>query len=432
MQRLALLGGPAVRKRPYAPHITTGEAEIAAVNKVMRRGVLSEFEGTNNRYFLGGQQVRLLEEEWARKFKSRYAVTFNSATSALYASIGACGIGPGDEVVITPYTMSATPTAILAYNAIPVFSDVELEHYNLDPRILEKRITPRTRAIFVVHIFGHPADMAPIMKIARKRNLYVIEDAAQAPGARYHGKLAGAIGDIGIFSLNSNKVIQCGEGGVAVTDSKTLASKLRLIRNHAEAVIASGFKVDSLINMVGFNYRMNEVEAAIARVQLKRLDNLNSRRLRLVTYLNKKLARIDGLSIPLPEKGSTHVYYRYAIRIDPEVVGMRAPLLVRALNAEGMDFYVSYMKPLYLQPLYQSRIAYGKKGCPFTCPMYKGRVDYSKGLCPNTERLGDIIVSTEIVRPPQTFKDMDEIVCAIEKVVANKDQLRKRFPKDVR
>ena len=423
--KLALFGGPPIKTKKYPCNITTGEEEKKEVIKVLQKGLLSEFEGTNNKYFFGGEQVKLLEKEWAEKFKAKFAVSFNSATSALYAAIGACEIGPGDEVIITPYTMTATAAAILVYNAIPVFSDIELEHYNLDPEILETKVTPRTKAIFVAHIFGHPADMDPIMQLAEKYGLKVIEDAAQSPGALYKGRLTGTIGDIGVYSLNSNKMIQCGEGGIAVTNDEYLAERLRLIRNHAEAVIASGRKTKNLVNMIGWNYRMNEIEAAIAREQLKKLNPLLESRLELVNYLNGKLKEVDGINIPKVRENSTHVYYRYALKIDLNKINIRAPLFVKALNAEGMDFYVSYMKPLYLQPLYQKQIGYGDKGCPFKCPFYEGSVDYSKGICPNAELLEDIIISTEVVRPPQTAKDMDEIATAIKKVIDNEDELSK-------
>jgi len=420
---LAMFGGSRIRERGYPPHATTSEEEKRAVLGVLAKGILSEFEGTNNEYFFGGEQVRSLEEEWARKFNVRYAVSFNSATSALFAAIGACGIGPGDEVIVTPYTMSATATAILVYNGIPVFADVEMENYNLDPLSIEKKITDRTKAIFVVHIFGHPADMDPIMRLAEKYGLKVIEDAAQAPGALYNGRPAGTIGDIGVYSLNCNKVIQCGEGGIAVTDKDDLCERLRLIRNHAEAVIAAGKNMDSIVNMIGWNYRMNEIEAAISREQLKKLDALNAKRLELVHYLNDRLRSFEGISIPNVKQGCTHVYYRYALKLDTEKISIKAPLFVKALNAEGMDFYVSYMKPLYLQPLYQKLIGYGDKGCPFKCPFYNGKVNYKKGICPKAETLDEIVISTEIVRPPQTFKDMDEIVEAIRKVMENSDRL---------
>lgn len=422
--RLALLGGQPVRTKPYPLHITTGEEEKNAVCKVMDTGVLSGFEGANNKFFLGGKQVKLLEREWEQKFRVRHAVSFNSATSALYAAVGACGIGPGDEVIVSPNTMSATATAILVNNAIPVFSDVERQNYNLDPAILEAKITPLTKAIFVVHIFGHPVDMAPVMALAKKHDLKVIEDAAQSAGALYNGRLTGTIGDIGVYSLNCNKIIQCGEGGIAVTDNDELAERLRLIRNHAEAVIASGKKIDNLANMIGWNYRMNEIEAAISREQLKKLDGLLIKRRALVEYLSIRIAEIKGLTPPHTRQDSTHVYYRYAINIDVEFLGVKAPLLVKALNAEGMDFYVSYMKPLYLQPLYQQQIGFGSKGCPFKCPWYKGQVRYAKGICSVAEALEDFVISLEVVRPPQSFADMDEIAYALRKVVKNSEELR--------
>ncbi len=423
--KLALLGGKPLRTKGYPVHATTGEEEKKAVLAVLERAILSEFEGTNNQYFLGGEQVKALEGEWAEKFGVRYAVSFNSATSALFAAVGACAVGPGDEVLITPFTMSATATAILAFNGIPVFADVELDHYNLDPAGLEERITARSRAIFVTHIFGHPAAMGPIMDLAKKHGLRVIEDAAQSPGALYNGKLSGTIGAIGVYSLNCNKVIQCGEGGIAVTDDDDLAQRLRLIRNHGEAVIAAGMAVGSLVNMIGGNYRMTEIEAAIAREQLRKLDDLTQRRRELVSYLNERLRGIPGLGLPGARPDSTHVYYRYALKIDREVIPIDAPLFVKALNAEGLDFYVSYMKPLYLQPLYQRRIGYGDKGCPFSCPFYRGEVSYERGICPQAEELEKMVISTEIVRPPQTFADMEEIARGVEKVLAEKDQLLK-------
>lgn len=423
--KLALFGGSPVRKKPYPFHRTTGKDEMRRVRKVLRKGLLSEFEGTNNRYFLGGPEVRALEKEWAKKCEVKYAVSFNSATSALFAAVGATGAGPGDEVIVTPYTMSATATAIIGYNAIPIFGDVELNHFNLDPENIIKKITSRTKAILVAHIFGHPADMQPIMDIARKRKLMVLEDAAQSLGAKYKNRMTGTIGDIGVYSLNCNKIIQCGEGGIAVTNNKTLALKLQLIRNHAEAVIASGLRVKSLVNMLGWNYRMTELEAAIARSQLHKLDHLFQARVRLANYLNQALIGLEGVAIPLPAENCTHAYYRYALKIDYDKLKIDAKLLVRALNAEGMDFYVSYMKPLYLQPLYQSKLAFGDKHCPFDCPLYKGKVDYSAGICPNVEKLEKIIVSTEIVRPPQTIKDMQEIALAIRKVLSNRKELQK-------
>jgi len=427
MEKLALHGGKPVRNKPYPPNITTAEEEISAVIQVMKKGVLSDFEGANTKYFMGGEQIKLLEKEWAERFGVKYAVTVNSATSGLYAAIGAAGIGPGDEVIVTPWTMTATAAAILVYNAIPVFCDITTETFNIDPAKLESLINERTKAIMVVHIFGNPADMDEIMRIAKKHNLTVIEDVAQAPLALYHGRLTGTIGHMGVFSLNSNKIIQAGEGGIVTTDDDELANRLQLIRNHAEAAIATGKKVKSLVNMLGWNYRMNEIEAAIARVQLTKIEDLLERRRALVAHLEKQLKKIPGIITPVVKNNTTHSYYRYALKLDPEKISVPAQIFVKALQSEGIDFYPSY-DLLYLQPLYQQRIVYGAEGCPFTCHHYTGNVDYSKGICPNAEALGSQVFSTEIVRPPMTISDMDEIVHAFEKIMSNIEHLQKINP----
>ena len=423
MDRLAILGGPKVREASYPWHVTTDEEDVQAALGVLRSGVLSVFEGANTRYFLGGEQIEQVEREWADAFGVRHAVAVNSATSGLMAAVGAAGVGPGDEVIVPPWTMSATAAAVLVYNAVPVFCDITEGTFTLDPEAFRRAITPYTKAVMPVHIFGHPADMDPILEIARRHGLAVIEDAAQSIGGLYRGRLTGTLGDIGVYSLNSNKIIQCGEGGVAVTNDDELGLRLRLIRNHAEAAIATGIQVKSLVNMLGWNYRMNEVEAAITRVQLRKLDGLLKARLELAEHLNRRLAGLPGLIVPPIQAGCTHTYYRYPLRLDPAVVPVPAPAFAHILNAEGMDFYPGY-EPLYLQPLYQRRTVYGDKGCPFTCGPYKGAARYDRGICPVAERMRDEVISTEVVHPPLTTRDMDEIAVAFEKVLSRPEALR--------
>ena len=418
MNRLAILGGPKIRSTPYPAHVTTDDQEIPEVLRVLKTGILSAFEGANTAFFLGGPEVRKLEQEWAERFGVRHAVAMNSATSALMASIGALGIGPGDEVLVPPWTMTATATAALVYHALPVFCDIEERSYGLDPRALQRAITPRTKAILAVHLFGHPADMDPILRTAQQHGLAVIEDAAQAPGASYKGRLAGTLGRIGVFSLNCNKIIQCGEGGIAVTDDEELALRLRLIRNHAESAITTGIVVKNLSNMVGWNYRMTELEAAVARVQLRKLDRLLEQRLHLVEVLTKRLQGLPGLRLPTVQPGCTHSYYRYAIRLDLNRIPVPGPIFAQLLNAEGMDFYPGY-QPLYLQPIYQKQIAYGEQGCPFRCACGNRTepVSYARGICPVAEQLQTEVISTEVVRPPLTPAEMEEIARAFEKLL---------------
>jgi dTDP-4-amino-4,6-dideoxygalactose transaminase len=401
-----------------------GREERARVSKVLKSGILSGFVAKSGDNFLGGPQVKELESLLHGYFQVKLAVAVNSATSALHAAVGACGIGPGDEVIVTPYTMSASATSIVMQNAIPVFADIDENNFCIDPRRIEEKINSRTKAIIAVHLFGYPADMKQIMDIAKKHNLYVIEDCAQAPGAVYKNKLVGTISDIGIFSFNQHKTITSGEGGFAVTNNERLALRMQLIRNHAEAITAD-MGLQDLDNLVGFNYRMTELEAAVSIGQFKQLDFLNNYRIELAEYLTHKLSVFKALTLPKKEVGNKHVYFVYPIRLKEQEAGISRDMLVKALNAEGIPFGAGYVRPLYLEPLYQKKIAYGKNGCPFTCGFYNGDIDYSKGICPVAERMYEKeLLMTGVCRYPQTKKDMDDIAGAFEKIFQNREELR--------
>src|SRR3989338_11562605 len=208
--KLALRGGTPVLKKPYPPVYTIGKREIAAVMQVLKKGPLSAFLGVAGEYFLGGKRVLSLEHAFTKKFKVQHAVSFNSATTALHGAIVALGIGPGDEVIVPPYTMSATAMAVLMNGAVPIFADIDPDTFCLDANAVEKAITKRTKAIFVVNLFGQTADFGKLLPLARKYKLKIIEDNAQAPGALFRGRYTGGIGDIGVFSFNVHKTIQSG------------------------------------------------------------------------------------------------------------------------------------------------------------------------------------------------------------------------------
>jgi len=419
MRKEVLKPGKPVRTRPWSDNFTTGEEEKRAALRVLERGYLSLFEGSHKPNapfsFWGGPEVQSLEKMWREYYGSRCAVAVNSATSGLYAAIGALGIGYGDEVIVSPYTMSACAMAPMIYGAIPVFADVELETGSLDVRSIEKSLSSRTKAILVVHQFGIPADMDGIMALARKHGLKVIEDCAQAHGAKYKGKYVGAIGDIGVFSLNVNKTIQTGEGGMCITDDEDLRLRLALIRNHGEAVVGqSGYS--DITNIAGFNYRMTEICAAIAKEQLAKLDKLNKARLELVEILTDGLKGIEFL-VPLEgRKGCVSTYYVYPLRFLSEVARKSREEFVKRVNAEGIVFYQGYVRPLYLQPVYQKKHLF-KNGYPFSAAENKNcSMDYSKGICPNAERLHfkEMIIN-EHVRPPHTASDIKDIIKAVKK-----------------
>lgn len=434
MEKLAIHGGHPVRTTPFPAYRVIGDEESQAVAEVLRSGVLSRYLGCWHEDFYGGPEVQAFEREWAEYFGVKHAIAVNSCTSGLYCAVGAVGTEPGEEIIVSPYTMAASATAPLVYNAVPVFADIEEDCFCLDPRSIEVRITPRTRAIIVVDIFGLPYDADAVNAIAKKHDLYVIEDNAQAPGALHKGKFAGTLGDIGVFSLNYHKHIHCGEGGVMVTDNDDLAEKLRLIRNHAEAVVGDS-GATNLVNMIGFNYRMTEVHAAIARVQLRKLDGLLKERQRNCEYLAAELAKIPAILPPKVREGCTHAYYVHPFRFLADVAGVSRDRFIEAVCAElpptelrekeGVLVSCGYVKPLYLAPMFQKRIAYGSRGCPFVKPWYDGEVDYSEGLCPVTERMHDHeFFEHELMRPPMSREDLDDVVAAFVKVWENRDALR--------
>lgn len=437
MATLALLGGKPLRETLFPAYRTIGTQEREAVDAVMRSGVLSRFLGAWHDDFYGGDQVRAFEASWAEAFAAKHAVSVNSATGGLYGAVGAAGVGPGDEVIVSPYTMIASATAALIFNAVPVFADIDPQTFTLDPASVEARITPRTRAIVVVHIFGQAADMDPIMALAKRHNLKVIEDCAQAPFATYKGRPVGTLGDMGVFSLNYHKHIHTGEGGVVTTNDDDLAERVRLIRNHGEAVVGAMGRTApaQLINMIGFNFRLGELEAAIGRQQLAKGPDLIARRRENVAYLEARLAGIPGLSLPVVRPGNAHVYYVHPLRYDAAVTGVSRETFVAALKAElpasqmreqdGPLIAQGYVRPLYLEPIFQHRIGYGDAGCPFTCPHYGGEVDYREGLCPVCEDAhARTLITHELMRPGMTRRDLDDVADAFHKVAEAIDALR--------
>jgi dTDP-4-amino-4,6-dideoxygalactose transaminase len=344
----------------------------------------------------------------------------NSATSGLYAALGAAGIGPGDEVIVSPYTMSASAAGPLLYNSIPVFADIEPETFCLSAETIRARLTPRTRAIVVVDIFGHPAPMAEIMALAAEHDLVVIEDAAQAPGARLGERYAGTLAHMGVFSLNYHKHIHSGEGALVVTDDPDYAERLQLIRNHAEVVLQKKGGSD-LTNMLGFNYRMTEIEAAIASEQLKKLDGLLDARIERADQLTELLSNLPGLSTPTVRPDCKHAYYLYVLRYDQSQVGVPRAQFARALAAEGIPLSEGYVEPIYLQPLYQQRKLYGGTGSPWTDAAYQGgSVSYDQGLCPVTERMHyHEVIFTNAIHAQTAQEDVADVAEAFHKVIGH-------------
>ena len=431
MSKLAILGGSPIRTVDFPNRKSMGSEEIQAATRVLESDVLSGFVGAAGNFFNGGKEVKKFEQQWAEKYSFKNAISVNSWTSGLQVAIGAIGIEPGDEVICSPYTMSASATAILFYGGIPIFADIDKDRFTIDPKSIIKLISPRTKAILVVHLFGFPADMNGILDIAKAYKLKVIEDAAQAPGVYYKNKAVGALGDIGGFSLNFHKHIHTGEGGMLVTNNDNLALRCQLIRNHGENAIEA-YQVENLSNIIGSNYRLTEIQAAIGSEQFNKLQLFLKHRQKLGDYLTNRLKDIEGLKTPISEGGTTHSYYMYPIKFDKNIFEISRNLFLRAVSAElpTPNFWdttplsESYVRPLYLNPIYQKKIAIGSKGFPFN--FNKGvEYNYSKGICPITEKMyEEELLLTPLVREGLDVNDINDFANAIEKVVANINELK--------
>lgn len=409
MSELALFGGKPVRSTPFPAYKTLGEEEKAAAVRVVSAGVLSDFIGRDGPRFGGGAEVHALEAEWASRFAVKHAVSVNSATSGLYAALGAVGLEPGDEVVVSPYTMSASAAGAFVYGAKPVFADIDPETFCITAKTIEPVLTKRTRAILAVDLFGHPIDATPMMELAKRHGLLVIEDAAQAAGSTYHGKAAGTLGHMGVFSLNVHKIIQAGEGGIVVTDDDRLAERLRLVRNHGEVVVRDR-KITENADIVGFNYRMTELEAAVSREQLKKLDRFAAGWTENSECLQKALSDLPGLRPARLAEGCTSVYYQLAVHYDATAMGVHRDVFIDAMRAEGVPLGQGYVEPLYYQPLYEKR--------------HPGDPAYRRGACPIAESMwSERLINMSLIHASMTRKDLEDVAAAFHKVVEHRREL---------
>lgn len=289
--------------------------------------------------YIGGPNVRAVEEEVAAYCGVRHAIACASGTDALMLALRACGIGPGDEVITTPFTFVATASTISMCGAMPVFVDIDPQTYNLDPAQVEAAITPRTRAIVPVHLYGQPAHLQPLAVLCRKYGLRLVEDAAQSFGAEYGGKKSGAYGDVGCFSFYPSKNLGAfGDGGMVITDDGDLAAQVRLLANH-------GSSERYHHTVLGYNSRLDEIQAAILRVKLKRVDDFNRRRRRIADAYNIRFAE-RGLVIPYEDGRGVHVFHQYTLQSDYR------DAISAALAVEGIASAIYYPIPLHRQALY--------------------------------------------------------------------------------
>lgn len=307
-----------------------GEEEIEEVVKVLKSGFIAQ-----------GPKVAEFEEKFAEFVGAKYAVATSSGTTALHVALLSCGIGKGDEVITTPFTFAATGNSILYTGARPVFVDIDEDTFNINPEKIEEAITPKTKAIMPVQLYGQSADMDKINEIAKKHDLYVIEDAAQAHGSIYKDKKVGSIGNIACFSFYPTKNMTTSEGGIITTNNKELAKKARMFRAHGETN-----RYEHAV--LGYNFRMTDIAAAIGLAQLKKIDGFNQKRIDNATYLTKELEGVDGISTPKVLAEVKHVYHQYTIKVE---TGNRDEW-VNFLNDNGIGTGIHYPIPIYKQELY--------------------------------------------------------------------------------
>tara|TARA_B110000027_G_scaffold114423_1_gene124017 strand:+ start:161 stop:1438 length:1278 start_codon:yes stop_codon:yes gene_type:complete len=422
--KLALFGGFKVINKEFQIYNTIGTEEERAVKSVLESGVLSQFLGSWHPDFFGGPKVQQFERAWENYFGVKHAVSVNSWTSGLITAVGAIGIQPGDEIIVSTWTMCASATAILHWNAIPVFADIEKDTFNIDPKSVIKNISPQTKAILAIDIFGHPCDYRALKKIANEYGLKLITDSAQSPGSKYQGNFTGIQSDVGGYSLNYHKHIHTGEGGVIVTNDDKIFEKLQLIRNHAEAVV-QGKGISDLTNMIGYNFRLGEIESAIGIEQLKKMKSYVTKRQKIAKRLDDGLKNLIGLTIPIVKNGCTHAYYIYGMKLDLNKIGVSRTKLIQALESEGLHGLIGGYVNVHLLPMYQKKIAYGSKGFPWTSDICKRKINYNKGICPTAEELNEeTFLGYQMCLHDLSFKDVDLIIEVFKKVWNNLHEIR--------
>jgi len=359
---------------------------------VTREDKKAVLETLNSRWLTGGPKTKEFEELFANYAGVRHAVAVNSCTAALHLAMRALGTGPEDEVIVPVFTFAATANAPLFVGAKPVFADIDEKTFNISPKDIQNKITKKTKAIIVVHYGGQPCDMKEIMQIAKRHNLHVVEDCAHSLGAEYMGQKTGGIGTIGCFSFYPTKIITTLEGGMVTTNDEEIAKQIKILREHGMTKGAFDREKTAtwyydVVNL-GYNYRLNEVQSTLGISQLKRIDEINKKRIEAAHYYTKKLEKINGIIPPYEAKDRTHVYHLYAIRVVEPERGINRDELYKKLSKEGIGLSVHYT-PLHFLTFYKKTLGYKTGDFPIaeqvskevlSLPIYptitKAQIDY--------------------------------------------------------
>ncbi len=412
--KLALLGGEPIRTAPFTRWPIFGKPEEKRLLRTLRSGKWGRLNGT---------EVAEFENRFADMHGCKHGIAMVNGTVTLRIALLAAGIRAEDEVIIPPYTFFSTASAVIEANAVPVFADIDLNTFNLDPKAVAAAITPRTKAIIPVHFAGQPADMKAIMALARKHKLVVIEDAAHAHGASYQDRPAGSLGHMASFSFQSSKNLTSGEGGILTTNDDELAAACRSIHNCGR--IPTGIWYEH--HVISGNYRLGEFQGAVLNGQLDRLEAQTRTRNRNGQYLASRLAALPGLH---PQKRGAdctrHSYHLFMLRLDADAFGVPRAAVLKALQAEGIPCSPGYGFSLHHQPLFRNK-AFG----PYL-PTATAKLHYEKTRCPNSDlicREQCLWLEQGMFLGPRT--DIEDLAQAFEKIIENRDALNKWLTKPV-
>lgn len=407
MSELALLGGPKVKTTPFGTGKRFGAEELRELREALEQNTL---------FYWSGKKVKAFAAKFAAMYGMRRCVAVSSGTAALHTALGALGIAPGDEVITSPITDMGTLIGILYQSAVPVFADLDPHTYNMTAETVAARITPKTKAVIVVHLAGNAADMDPILALARRHGIRVVEDCAQSYLCYDKGRLAGTLGDIGCFSLNDFKHISAGDGGMLIMNDEDLYYKAFRFADKNYDRFTKDPAALRRIEYLAPNYRMNELTGAVGLAQLDRLAGICAARSRYGDELTRRIRGLPGIDPPAVPEGNKSSYWFYMFRVNEKAAGVSRDEFSRALGAEGIPNSPGYIPAcVYEYDLFQNRSAFPGSAIPFSIGHEKGETRYGKGLCPVAEE----ILRTSIrvcISEFHTEQDMRETADAIVKV----------------
>lgn len=433
--KLAIDGGEPVRSKEFKSLPYLDDDVIERVSKLLSEKKLSKFVGSSipgtneilglsslevNKIkdevtFLGGKRVRKMEHLWSKQHDVKYSVSVNSATSGLLAAILAADIKPDEEIICTPFSFTSTSAAIVQANAVPIFADIDLDTFNLTADGLEEKVNKTSKAIMTVHWNGNPGEFDELISFAKNRELKLIEDASQSPGIIYKDKFLGTHGDVGVFSLNEPKNIMTGEGGVVVTNDTDIAKKLRLLRNHGEAIVDESYSDSISKNIVGYNFRLTEIMAEIGIQQINNLDFLNKIRRENYFYLIDNLSSVCGEFL-IPQKITNinhYCPYHAGFRWLSKKSNIHRDLIRYILRSEGIPVSQGMPKLMSSNPLFEKSY--------LLSIINSKRSSYKIGNLPNANELfNNQYLGFTQLGWPNTLDDMNDIIIAFEKIMSNK------------